>query len=348
LAALKGPPAPFDCWAAADRRRWRAACIVEVGIFGMTRRPERIGVALAFTVLTLSLFGACSSSETAVATAPTATGRCQITVSTTASSFTASGGSGTIGVTTDRDCPWSAAADVSWISINGAREGQGQGIVGYTVAPNPAPTARSGAIVIGSSRVALNQAAAPCLYSLSRSADSIGSEGGRLSFEVATLTGCAWTAASDAAWLTVASGQSGNATGTVTVAVAPNPGAARVGHITAGGATYTVTQAAAPTAPPGPTPTPPPPPPPSGTQVTVKGVVLLVTGDCPDVTLLVNLRQVVADRDTRYDKRDSCEELKIGASVSVDGIDTGSFVRATLIKIDDKGRDLEPNEDDDD
>ena len=50
----------------------------------------------------------------------------------------------------------------------------------------------------------MNQSGAPCTYSLSKGGDSIGAAGGRLSFNVATLTGCNWSAASDAAWLTIA------------------------------------------------------------------------------------------------------------------------------------------------
>ena len=55
--------------------------------------------------------------------------------------------------------------------------------------------------------------------------------------------GCAWTAQSDAPWLTITGGNSGTGDGTISFAVAPNPGPAqRVGTITANGNTFTVTQ----------------------------------------------------------------------------------------------------------
>src|SRR5206468_1235915 len=79
-------------------------------------------------------------------------------------------------------------------------------------------------------RISLSQAAAPCRFDLSRTRDSIGAAGGRLSVSLTTLNGCAWTASSGSAWITIQSGQSGNANATVVVSVAPNTGEARVGE----------------------------------------------------------------------------------------------------------------------
>jgi hypothetical protein len=59
---------------------------------------------------------------------------------------------------------------------------------------------------------------------------------------VTASSGCAWTATSDASWLTTSS--SGNGNGTVTYSIAANTGAARVGTITLGGHTFTVAQQA--------------------------------------------------------------------------------------------------------
>jgi hypothetical protein len=267
-----------------------------------------------------------------VSTAPTSDVRCQINVNNSSGSFSANGGSGTITVSTARDCTWTVSTDAGWVSISGAREGQGDGSVGYTVAPNPVPATRSGAIVVGSSRLQLSQAPAPCTYSLSRTADSIAAGGGRLAFDVATLTGCGWSAASDVPWITIASGQNGNSNGTVTLTVAANAGSARAGHVTVAGHSYTVSQAAASsggTPPPTPTPTPPP----SGNPVHIEGTAVVVGGSCPDVTFFVKFQRIVTDRDTNYDKKNDCTDLQTGRNVTVDGIDMGDGVRATNIKI---------------
>ena len=53
---------------------------------------------------------------------------------------------------------------------------------------------------------------------------------------------CAWTATSNASWLTIRSGASGNGTGDVTFDVAANPGGVRTGTLTIADQTLLVTQ----------------------------------------------------------------------------------------------------------
>jgi hypothetical protein len=73
---------------------------------------------------------------------------------------------------------------------------------------------------------------------------SFGASGGNGTIEVNTTPGCAWTAASESAWITVTSGWSGTGTGSMTYSVAPNPGAAsREGTLRIGGKAFTVEQA---------------------------------------------------------------------------------------------------------
>ena len=84
-----------------------------------------------------------------------------------------------------------------------------------------------------------------CAYALSSTNTSIPQTGGSGNFNVTTQTGCAWTAVSNAAWITVTAGANGSGSGTVNFTVQANSGAARTGTITAGGQTFTVNQAAA-------------------------------------------------------------------------------------------------------
>jgi hypothetical protein len=81
-----------------------------------------------------------------------------------------------------------------------------------------------------------------CSYSISPSAQSIAAAGGAGSFGISTSSGCAWTALSNATWITTNSSGSGN--GTINYAVAANSGAARAGTISAGGQLFTVNQSA--------------------------------------------------------------------------------------------------------
>jgi hypothetical protein len=247
------------------------------------------------------------------------------------------------------------------LSLGADRSGQGEASIPYAVAPNPVPSPRSATLVVGGQSLAVNQAAAPCQFSLSRGADVITAAGGRLAVDVATLTGCAWNAASDAAWISISSGQSGTASGTVTLTVAANIAGARVGHVNVGGQTYTINQqgvpvptpapnppapaptpspapapAPAPAPQPSPSPTPPPPPPPPppvSTTVDFDGTISGVRGRCPNVTFTVDGKAVATDRSTDYTKS-TCGDLRNGASVSGQGTAEGTGpVTATQIKV---------------
>lgn len=80
---------------------------------------------------------------------------------------------------------------------------------------------------------------------ISPSSVAMTSAGGTSTTSVTATVGCAWTAASNAAWLTVTAGASGSGSGTVTFNAAANTTAAsRTGTLTVAGRTFTVTQPA--------------------------------------------------------------------------------------------------------
>jgi hypothetical protein len=84
-----------------------------------------------------------------------------------------------------------------------------------------------------------------CTYSISPTSQSFASGAGTGSVTVTAPTGCAWTAANNASFVTVTSGASGSGNGTVNYSVAANATAsARSGTLTIAGATFTVNQAA--------------------------------------------------------------------------------------------------------
>jgi hypothetical protein len=87
------------------------------------------------------------------------------------------------------------------------------------------------------------QSATNCTFSLSQSSQSFGASGGSNSFTVTTGAGCAWSAVSNATWITTNS--TGSGTGSVNFIVASNPGSARSGTITVNNQTFTVNQSAA-------------------------------------------------------------------------------------------------------
>jgi Putative binding domain, N-terminal len=84
-----------------------------------------------------------------------------------------------------------------------------------------------------------------CTFSLSKSDQSFDATGGTGNVSVNTSSTCAWSATSNASWLTVVSGASGTGTGVVVFQVAANnTGQARTASVSIGGQTFTVNQAA--------------------------------------------------------------------------------------------------------
>jgi hypothetical protein len=83
----------------------------------------------------------------------------------------------------------------------------------------------------------------PCSYAVNPVSSSIGSGGGSGSFGVTAGPGCAWTAASQAPWLTLTSATSGTGSATVAFSATPNVDVSpRTGTVGVMGQFYTVTQ----------------------------------------------------------------------------------------------------------
>jgi len=83
-----------------------------------------------------------------------------------------------------------------------------------------------------------------CTFSINPTSASFAAAGGSASVTVTAGAGCAWTALSNAAFITITSGSSGSANGTVNYSVASNGStSSRNGTMTIAGLTFTVTQA---------------------------------------------------------------------------------------------------------
>jgi hypothetical protein len=68
------------------------------------------------------------------------------------------GTSGTVDVTIDSGCEWTATSNNSWITVTSGASGTGNGTVGYSVAANSSSGARSGTITIAGQSFSVNQA----------------------------------------------------------------------------------------------------------------------------------------------------------------------------------------------
>jgi len=175
------------------------------------------------------------------------TGTCTYSISPASASHSTKSVTGTVAVTTLSGCVWTSASNVPWLSITKGGVGTASGTLEYLVEANLGMTSRSGTLTIGGQLFTVNQAGAGggCSYSISPDNASVAASGGAGTVTVATDSTCAWTAASNAAWITVTSGSSGNGNGTVAYSVAANTGTtSRTGTLTIGGRIFTITQAA--------------------------------------------------------------------------------------------------------
>lgn len=167
---------------------------------------------------------------------------CTYSIKPTSRSASAGGANNReIDVDTTSSCPWTAVSNVAWITIDSGSSGQGKGKVEYDVASNPGQ-ARQGTITVAGHTFTVDQDGQPCSYSISPTSQTVARVGGGGSVSVSTQSGCAWTATSNASWISITQGGSGTGNGTVAYTVLPNLGGSRQGTITIAGRTFTVSQ----------------------------------------------------------------------------------------------------------
>ena len=176
---------------------------------------------------------------------------CNTAISPTGQNIPAAGGSGSIAVESQSTCDWAVSSNVPWITVTTGPTGRGNGVVTFSVAANTG-AARTGTISIANRTFTVSQAAgsAPpptppaCTYTIAPTSQNVPSTAGTGTVNVTTTAACAWTAVSNAAWLTVTSGAAGTGNGPVGFSIAANTGAARTGTLTIATQTFSVTQAA--------------------------------------------------------------------------------------------------------
>ena len=215
---------------------------------------------LVATLTAAAVAGGCES-KSEVTTVPTQL-KCQVALAASSPSIGPDGGMGAVTITTAPECPWDVSTAANWLSGLSPTSGQGTSTVEFRAAPNPLPSVREGEIVVNDNRVRVSQQAAPCRFELRPTSFTIDARGGTREVAVSTLSGCSWTIATDANWISFATRVTGSGPETVRVTIARNPfDERRIGTIILGDQRSTVTQtgeAEAPEVPtvPGPTPAP--------------------------------------------------------------------------------------------
>jgi hypothetical protein len=165
---------------------------------------------------------------------------CEYAISPAGQTIGATGGAGTLNVAAGAGCAWTAVSGASWITITGGGSGSGNGAVSYSVAANAGP-ARTGVITAAGLTFTITQGT-NCSYAITPTSRTSSATTLTGSASVTAGTGCTWTASSNAPWITLTSGATGTAKGTVKYALPANVGPQRVGTITIAGLTFTLTQ----------------------------------------------------------------------------------------------------------
>jgi hypothetical protein len=174
---------------------------------------------------------------------------CLPSVHPTAVTAQLAGGPGTLTVSAGQGCAWTAGSNAPWIAVTGGASGTGNGSVAFTVEPNHTGSVRTGTLTVAGHTVTVTQPAAAttdCTFTVTPTGLDAPASGASPTVEVtASAPACAWTAASDAEWITVFSGATGTGSGSVALDVHPNPTTLiSTGTVTIAGRQVTITREA--------------------------------------------------------------------------------------------------------
>jgi len=159
---------------------------------------------------------------------------CPFQLSPAGAAFTATGGSGSIGITTN----------CNWIAVTSPPSGTGNGSVSFAVLANTTTVSRSGFIDFGFAQFRITQAGVPCNLTLAPARASVPSSGETSA--VAITANCSWIATATVPWITLTGSTSGSGAGSVPYSVATNASTlSRTGIISVSGQSFTITQGAA-------------------------------------------------------------------------------------------------------
>ncbi|QTD52063.1 pre-peptidase C-terminal domain-containing protein [Sulfidibacter corallicola] len=84
---------------------------------------------------------------------------CSYSISPTSADVAGTGGTGSVAVTTEDGCSWTATSNAGWLTITSGSSGSGSGSVSYSAAANAGNDARTGTLTIAGQTFTVNQAA---------------------------------------------------------------------------------------------------------------------------------------------------------------------------------------------
>ena len=90
---------------------------------------------------------------------------CTYSISPTSKSFSSSGGSGSVSVTTQSGCPWTVTENLDWVTITSGSSGTGSGVANYSVSANPDVDPREEKITIAGKTFTLKEEGTSTIWS---------------------------------------------------------------------------------------------------------------------------------------------------------------------------------------
>ena len=184
--------------------------------------------------------GSIAVGNTAFGIYQTAGAACSFAVSPAVANYTSSGGSSSFSVTSN--CTWAPSTNADWISFTSVGSGNGNGVVGYFVAPNLAAGTRSAAITVGSASITINQTGVPCSVTVSQNSIAAPAGGTSGNIDVMAPDSCSWSASTNAGWIMLGNSAGtgiGSVQYTIAASTVPQP---RAANITIANQTVKVTQ----------------------------------------------------------------------------------------------------------
>jgi carboxypeptidase T len=160
--------------------------------------------------------------------------------------FPATGGTGSVALSSSIGCAWAAGTAASWIIVTSSKTGIGDTTVTFEVRENFDARPREATITIAGRVFTVRQAGldiSGCSNSISPKSSSFAAAGGTGSVNVAASVECLWTATTSANWVSITSDDNGIGVGSISYSVSANTtGSARVGTITIAGRVFSVKQ----------------------------------------------------------------------------------------------------------
>ncbi len=170
---------------------------------------------------------------------------CSFSATPSSQFFPATGGTGSVTVSTGATCTWAATSNSSWIVLTSSGGGSGNDPVTFEVRENFAATSRQGSLTVAGETVTIiqNAAGSSCGYAIAPGSAAFSAGAGTGNVIVSTGLSCAWQAVSESQWITLTSASTGVGNGAVSYSVAANAtGKSRKGSIRVAGKTFAVKQ----------------------------------------------------------------------------------------------------------